>query len=327
MGMNASGYTVTPTAYWGWSQPTSGVAATTTPIVTSFINGNVTKTGLMPQDVQNFIGIPLTYGGPNGTPIPVGTILQYIRCAEDLVETTTGILLCQSWVASPPEISGAEANAAQLPGLGNTGQRLGVTYDIADVGFDFFFQRFLSDGWGYMVTRFKPLRLIGPSDLDFTAIKNNAFIYPLLNQYFAMPPTWLVEDQDFGLVRIVPATNIQMLPLFAIQIAVMGFAQNLPGAIHLQYVAGLTQADYSGKWMFMQQLVLAQTAIQLLKTMQLSINYGATELRVDIDNLLQETKYNSNGAFAGNIAAFEAMAKDLQARAQNLIAGPVIEGM
>lgn len=178
-----------------------------------------------------------------------------------------------------------------------------------------------------MVTRYKPLRLVGPSDLDFTAIKNNAYIYPLLNEYFAMPPTWVVEDDDFGLIRIVPATNIQMLPLFAIEIAVMGFAQNLPGAIHLQYAAGLTQADYSSKWAFMQQLVLARAAVQVLKSIQLSINYGATELRVNVDSLLQETKYSPQGAFIGPITAFEAMDKDLTTRAQNLVAGPSLDGL
>lgn len=320
--MNASGYSVTPTAQWGWSFPATSV----TPIVTSYVNGGSTKTGLTYTDLQNFIGLPLKWGGPNGTPIPQDAIVQFLRWAEDTVETDTGILLCLSWVASPPETTNAQANAAQLPG--NTGgQRLGVDYDIADVGYDFFFRRFLEEGWGYMVTRFKPLRLIGPSDLNFTAIKNMAYIYPLLNEYFAIPPTWVVEDEDFGFIRIVPATNIQMLPLFAIQIAVMGFAQNLPGAIHIQYMAGLSPADYSAKWSFMKQYVLAQTAIQLLKSMQLSINWGATELRVDVDGLLQETKYNPKGAFAGPIDAFTSMRDELRTRAQNLVAGLVVEGL
>lgn len=136
---NPSGYTVTPTAFWGWSQPASGSnLQTTTPVVTSYVNGNVTKSGLMPTDLANFVGIPLNVGGPNGTPIPSQNLIQYLRWAEDSIETDTGVLLCQTWVASPPEITTAQALAAQLPGMGSTGQRMGVNYDVADSGYDFF---------------------------------------------------------------------------------------------------------------------------------------------------------------------------------------------
>ena len=61
-----------------------------------------------------------------------------------------------------------------------------------------------------------------------------------------MPPTWFVEDEDFGLIRLVPAANVQMLPLFAMQLAFMGFAESIPGGLWFQYTAGLNNSEYNG---------------------------------------------------------------------------------
>ncbi len=177
-----------------------------------------------------------------------------------------------------------------------------------------------------MVTRYKPLRLIGPSDANYSAIQNDAFIYPLLNEYFQIPPSWIVEDNDFGLIRVVPATNVQMLPLFAIQIAVMGFAQSIPGGIHLQYTAGLTPSDYSAKWSFVTQYVLAEAAIQVLTTMQASINWGATDLMVMVDALKEESKWSPEGALIGPINSFKKIRDVLKARVNNYISGPYLDG-
>lgn len=312
----STSYTVAPTALWNWTN----INASGTPTVSSFSNGQTTKSGVQPSDLANFIGLPLNIGGPNGTPISNVMLLNFIRWAEDAIEAETGLLLCESWVASPPEITTGQALGAQLP----SPQRMGVNYDIADAAYDFRFQTFLQEGWGYLVSRYKPLRLIGPSDLNYTAIQNDAFIYPLLNEFFQIPPSWIVEDGDFGLIRIVPATNVQMLPLFAIQIAVMGFAQSIPGGIHLQYTAGLTPSDYSAKWSFVSQYVMAEAAIQILTTMQASINWGATDLMVMIDLLKNEQKYSPEGALIGPITAFTKIRDTMKARVNNYIVGPYV---
>ena len=314
----STSYTVAPTALWSWTNITSAG----TPTVSAYSNGQVTKSGVLPADLSNFIGLPLNIGGPNGTPISNDMLLNFIRWAEDAIEAETGLLLCESWVASPPEITTGQALGAQLP----SSQRMGVNYDIADAGYDFFYMRWIQEGWGYLSTRFKPIRVLGPSDANYSAIQNDAFIYPLLNEFFQIPPSWLVEDNDFGLIRVVPATNVQMLPLFAIQLAVMGFAQSIPGGIHLQYTAGLTPSDYSAKWSFVKQYVLAETAIQILTTMQASINWGATDLMVMVDLLKQETKYSPEGALIGPINAFTKIRDVLKARVNNYIVGPYIEG-
>lgn len=318
-------WTTPPQALWTWTVPVSS----TTPIVSNYSNGQVTKSGIMPSDLQAFMGVPLNLGGPNGTPIPDSQLIQYIRWAEDIIETKNGILLTPAWCAAPPELTLSQVQAASVPGI-NEGMMLGVHYDIAESGYDFFYERAEGEGWLYVQLRNRPIRQFQYGGLaitneQFTAVRNYAYVYPLLNQFFQIPPTWVVEDADLGLVRVVPSTNILMLPLFAIEIAVLGFSQSLPGAMHVQYTAGLTASDYNNKWAFMPQYVLAQTAIQVLTTMQLSINYGATDLMFMTDMMRQETKYSPQGAFSGQISAMKEMAKEFYAMTTQLVSGPFIQ--
>src|SRR5271167_1360658 len=73
-------------ALWTWD------TSTTWPTVVSYANGQPTKTGLLPSDVANFIGLPLVIYQPNGLPpitIPDSTILSWIRWAEDSIEQDT----------------------------------------------------------------------------------------------------------------------------------------------------------------------------------------------------------------------------------------------
>jgi hypothetical protein len=164
-----------------------------------------------------------------------------------------------------------------------------------------------------------PTGIVNATNLNGT--KNVAFIYPLLNEFFRMPQTWVVEDPDRGLVRFVPATAVQMLPLFAMQLAFMGFAESVPGGMWFQYTAGLTAADYQSKWRFMRQLVLARSAVTALKSMQLSVNYGAVETQITADGLSRRMRFDPKGAFSGPIMAFEEEVKRLTRRAKSMCGG------
>jgi hypothetical protein len=191
----------------------------------------------------------------------------------------------------------------------------------------FFFSRAQDEGWLYQRLRWRPVKSVDLNDptgsisSNVTGVKNIAFIYPLLNEYFRVPPTWIVEDQNRGLVRIVPATSVQMLPLFAMQLAFMGFAENVPGGLWFQYTAGLTAADYQGDFKFMKQYVLARAAVTGLKSMQLSVNFGVLENTIQADGLMQRTKFDPRGAFAGQIMAFEAECTRLNRRAKQMVGG------
>lgn len=290
------------TPLWSWDTSMS------VPTVSGYPNAGgafgPTKTGLTPADVQAFVGVPLQYYGNPPTPVDPATILEWIRWAEDMVEQETSILLCQTWVASPPARLPEQAAAIGVATVSGQGQIQGYDYDIADAGYDFFFNRAQDSGWLELTLRFRPVQSVQYTTADFTAIKRTSFIYPLLNQFFTMPSTWNVEDRDFGFVRYVPAANVQMLPLFAMQLAFMGFAENVPGAIWLQYTAGLTPFDLKSRWSFMLQLVLCEVAITALNAIQGTINMGALKYMVNADGLSYETSYAAAGPYAGLINSF-----------------------
>jgi hypothetical protein len=310
-------------AMWNWTAPTSGNVG---PTVNEFSSGQQTKTGLLPADLKQYVTVPLQDYSQN-PPVAVDdeVILKWIRWAEDWVESQTGMLLCQSWVASPPALTPQATLQNNLTlASGGQYQQLGIDYDIEDAGYDFIYPRARDEGWMVYSLRYKPVKSITYNPTDTNAIKQITYQYPLLNQFFAVPPTWHVEDHDFGLLRLVPSTNIQMLPLFAMQLAFMGFAESVPGAIWMQYTAGLTKADYSGRWSFILQLVLAQAAITGLQSIQGTINLGAAELKMFVDGLQYGTRYHANGPFGFLISQFEKNRDTLLATALSKVAGPVL---
>ncbi len=323
---------VTPKALWTWNIPASGSLEGPTPIAYGAAK-TPTKTGLMPSDLLGFVGIPLSIYGNPPTPIPTSTIIQWIRYAEDWVEARTGILLCPTWVAAPLTKQSLSTRATGLITANGTTQQIGTDADISEAPYDFFFPRAQDEGWMYQQLRHKPVKNpISFPDLDtmqtfskyYTGVKNVAYIYPLLNDFFRVPPTWFVEDEDFGLIRLVPAANVQMLPLFAMQLAFMGFAESIPGGLWFQYTAGLNKSDYNGRFSFMLQLVLAAATVQALTTMQLSVNYGAVTTEMTVDGIQYKTGYNKEGAFSGQIAMFTKMRDDLLAEAINKVSGPML---
>ncbi len=324
---------VRTTALWTWDL--SGVATGQGPVVSGYgYNGSPTKTGLLPSDLQSFVGIPLSMYGNPPTPIPDTTLIQWIRYAEDWVEQETNLLLCPTWVAAPPTKQPAQTTATGLlvSGASNV-QQEGLDYDLEDAPYDFFFPRAQDEGWMLQNLRYRPVR--SPNAFNSlnqgqifagytTNVKNVAYIYPLLDDFFRVPPSWFVEDSDIGLIRLVPAQNVQMLPLFAMQLAFMGFAESIPGGLWFQYTAGLNRSDYQGRFSFIKQLVLATASIQSLMTMQGTINYGATETEMTVDGVRYKTSYDKAGPFNGLIQQFTRQRKELLAVAINKVSGPMV---
>lgn len=302
----------TPTkAIWTWN------TSTNPPSVIAYNSGGPTKTGLTPGDLIAFVGVPVVINSivqnTPPTPVPPAQLLQIIRQAEDWVEQESGILLSKAWIASPP------AGPLEIPATGilttsppASGQIQGIDYDMFDAGYDFFYRRYLMEGWGIQQMRYRPLK----------NIYYMSFIYPLLSEFFQVPPSWIVQDQDAALVRIVPAANVQMLPLFAMQLAFMGFAQSLPQALWFQYVAGLDSLDYQSRYAFMKTLVLATAAIYLLRILQGSINFGVTRQATSVDGLRYETSYPKDGAaYIGLINQFQQQQQQLMRTAIDLVRG------
>lgn len=323
-----------------WSWDTTGAIPTATgyPVQVSntYPTGFApTKTGLSADDLCAFAGVPLQYYGNPPRPVAPATLLGWIRYAEDRIEQETSILLCQTWVASPPTQSVQVTQACGLlPNTTSGYQVRGYDYDLEDAAYDFAFPRWQDSGWGYLTLRYRPLQsttygIVGGSaaTVGTTAIKNTSFIYPLLSQFFRMPSSWNVEDRDFGMVRYVPATNTQMLPLFAMQLAFMGFSEDVPGAMWLQYTAGLTPYDYQSRYSFMKELVLLEAAITALTTIQGTINLGAKSVQMTVDGMSYKTDYDVRGPFAGLIDMYMKRKQGLMDTAKNLVAGPMVNSM
>ena len=321
-----NGIPISTQALWTWTAPVSGQAAQVVSFPT--ISGAATKTGLTWQDLQNYMGTQIVNFGPPPVPVDPAVITGWIRQAEDDVETVTNIRLCQTWVAAPAAKTNQQKMALNLaPELGTMFQQLGVDYDYEEPGYDFEFERWRDEGWGYTRLRCRPIKsisLFDPTGIvssNAVGTKNVAFIYPLLNEFFRMPSTWVVEDQNRGLIRFVPATSVQMLPLFAMQLAFMGFAQSVPQGLWFQYTAGLTAADYVSDWNFMKQLVLARAAVTAFQSMQFSISFGAIELQTTADGLSQRIRFSDKGPFIAMITQQQQIVKDLEKRAKSKTGG------
>jgi len=293
------------------------------PIPVGFNGGQATKTGLTPQDLQNYVGVPLQYYGNPPTRVPAATLLGWIRAAEDWVEQTTTILLCPTAICSPPSPNPrASAQIGLTPTL-FPNQRLGVDYDLADSAYDYQYQKSQNEGWSILQYRYRPLRNFSNGS-DITATKLYAFVYPLMSSYFNVPPSWFVEEQDYGVLRLVPAENVQMLPMFMLQLSIRGFSETLPGGIWVQYTAGLSPADYVGRFAFMKQLVLAQAGIMALQSIQGTINMGIMRHATLVDGVQYSAQYSEKGPFGALITQFMSVRDDLCQTATTNVSGPML---
>lgn len=306
-------------ALWTWdtSNPNS-------PTVKNFPNGQPTKSGILPADLREFVGVPLQVYTNPPQPLTDHTLLRRIRWAEDWVEQQTSILLCPTFVASDPVTDPILAFNLSMPTTSpDRIQRLGVDYDLYDAAYDFKFDRALDEGWMVQSLRYRPLRIYLPG--MNTACFSFAYIYPLLNEYFAVPNTWFKEDRDFGLVRLVPSANVEMLPLFALQLSVQGFSNSVPAGINIQYSAGLSPVDYQSRFSFIKELVLCQAAISALQTCQGTINMGLDSHQTLADGVQFQAKYNPKGAFAALIDQHTSRRDELMETARWEVGGPMVE--
>lgn len=314
-------YNTQSAALWNWDTSTPN-----SPIVKNW-NGQPTKTGLTPADLQMAVGVPLQYFAPAGSAIqaiPPEQLISWLRDSEDYVEQETNLLLTPTWVASPPEIQQFASQVTGVPTKGGINQIQGVDFDLADAPYDFYFDRAIDAGWLCQPLRYRPLRNVTTSAADFTAVKNLAGIYPLLSEFFIVPPTWFVEDQDAGLIRLVPAANVQMLPLFAMELAFMGFSETVPGAWHFQYTAGLTPMDYQTRFRFIRRLVLVDACIRALASVQGTINMGLMRVETLVDGLQTKLQYSERGPFGSLIETFRKERDELMATAFSKVSGPMI---
>ncbi len=265
--------------------------------------------------------MPLVYRGNPPRAVSDTQLLQRLRWAEDKVEQETGILLAPTYVSAPAIPNQQDCNSAGIYPTSGGAMVQGVDYDIGDDPVDFRYSLAKDDGWLVMAMRFRPLRIF---DGGTTAVKTCAYSYPLLNQYYVIDPSWFVENRDSGYLRVVPSKDTQMLPLFALQLAVTGFAEDLPGGWQVLYTAGLSPADYAGRFAFMKELVLATAGVSILSTIQGTVNLGMAETNLQADGVAYSQKWSAKGAYGDIIAQFIVTRDNLAEQAAWTIAGPQV---
>lgn len=315
--------TVTPKALWTWdtSDPNSAFP-TAYNATASNPAGTPTKTGLTADALRDFCGVPLIYRGTPQRPVSDAELLTRIRRAEDWVEETCGVKLCPTYVASQPITTAFEASTAGITPISPDGtMHEGVDYDMWDAPYDFQNSRSQDDGWLITTIRYRPLRVF---DGARTAVKSVFYTYPLLNEYYVVDPSWFVEQRDSAYLRIVPSRNVTMLPLFALQLAVQGFSESLPGGWNVYYTCGFTQADYKGKFNFVPELVLTQAAISILGTLQGTVSMGANETSTLTDGVQFSIKYDPKGAYAALINNFRVLRDEHMETLYWNVLGPVV---
>lgn len=309
---------LTTNALWNWNTTNPNA-----PFVVSYYGGTPTKTLLTPNAIREFAGVPLVRYGRPPVPMSDSQLFEILRSAEDAVEQESGVLLTPTMVASPPTRSGLQSIAASVNGrAANGGQQLGIDYDLADSAYDFKFDRAKEEGWLEQGMRYKPLRIY---DGTATAIKQLSYIYPLLNSYYQIPTSWYQEDLDFGFVRIVPAVNVTLLPLFALQLAVQGFSQSVPGGMWYWYSAGLGPTDYQSRFRFVNQLVLCEAAIVALMTCQGTVNQGLDQSEVLADGVSTKFRYRAGGAYNDLIQNFTKQKEALMDKLSMCVGGISVE--
>lgn len=104
---------------------------------------------------------------------------------------------------------------------------------VEEPGYDYEPDLFQGEGWGYLVTRHKPI-----ISVDYIQ-----FAYPQpLNSVWNLPLEWLRLDKKYGHIRIVPAGTSYSAPFSAWMMQVLGGGRNIPQMIRVRYKAGLENA-------------------------------------------------------------------------------------
>ncbi len=86
------------------------------------------------------------------------------------------------------------------------------------------------DGWGYLLTRQKPI----------IEVQSYRIVYATSSgTEYEIPREWLRVDRKYGHIRLVPSGSMAVLPLNNFLLALYGGGRTIPNAVRLRYVAGI----------------------------------------------------------------------------------------
>jgi len=186
-----------------------------------------TKTGITVAEVKAgpLFGLPLTDAA--GNEMSDATIENLIRAAEDEYERDLPILFGEHTIGAPST---------------------STSYDVLDPGYDYRAEDFDFAGnqtnWHTIATRFLPLR-------EITTIR----FYFQENAQLDLPGSWAREDAFHGYIRMFP--NYETISIWHGMVARYFTAfYYVPAGIHLEYTAGMTQAELLADHMDLRTAVM-----------------------------------------------------------------------
>lgn len=120
-------------------------------------------------------------------------------------------------------------------------------------GYDYDYQFFQGERWGYIVVRHIPI-------ISVTSIK---LAYPNpTSTVWQIPNDWLRLDRKYGHIRLVPASSTYVAPLGAFLMQALGGGSSIPSMIQVEYDAGL---NAKSEWPAVIDVIMKKA---LLKIMQ-----------------------------------------------------------
>lgn len=105
---------------------------------------------------------------------------------------------------------------------------------VQDTPQDYLPTMFDRDKWGFFVTRHHPI----------VEVQRLRFIMPSAgNNFFDMPDEWLRIDRKYGHVEIIPVTNATLVTTSVLGFTALTWQSRIPQMVHLDYTAGLVDAQ------------------------------------------------------------------------------------
>lgn len=152
---------------------------------------------------------------------------------------------CRTWF-TPREVlpwSATDDEVAALPAGTQVEREAGYDYDPA---------MFQGNTWGLIQLRQKPA----------SAVRRINFIYPNSSGY-DIPLSWVRLDHKVGRINLIPNNGIQMLPLNAFLLSVVGGGRSIPQMLEIRYRAGLE--DALNRWPDLVDLIRKSATLSLIE--------------------------------------------------------------
>lgn len=268
----------------------------------------VGKTPISPEDIleEDLYSILIKAKG-EAAPLSPGAVAAKLRAAEDYYERVLQIFLGVRRVASAPQ-------TRTDPPLVR-----GTDYDIAGRAFDFEPDLCVDGRWGWITLDYAPV----------VGIDRFFFSYPgaLGASAFQVPIEWLMVDEKFGSVQIIPSSrNAALVPFNAYIMSVLSGGAGLPRSIYIDYRAGFTRDDLLDHHADLLEGIRIRTCLLLFGILNNIRTGGLGSQSLGMDGLSRSQSFVAGkyGAYSGTIQQYLEREQEILHTWKNQEQGPIM---